>query len=74
MCATIFAILFKAHYARSIMAAWPSGKAEDCKSFTPSSNLGAALVFKTRAVSHFAVFLGPVACWDFGEFDRLSPA
>ena len=24
-------------------AAWPSGKAEDCKSFTPSSNLGAAL-------------------------------
>ena len=23
-------------------AAWPSGKAEDCKSFTPSSNLGAA--------------------------------
>jgi len=26
----------------SQMAAWPSGKAEDCKSFTPSSNLGAA--------------------------------
>jgi hypothetical protein len=25
------------------MAAWPSGKAEDCKSFIPSSNLGAAL-------------------------------
>jgi hypothetical protein len=24
------------------MAAWPSGKAEDCKSFIPSSNLGAA--------------------------------
>jgi hypothetical protein len=24
-------------------AAWPSGKAEDCKSFIPSSNLGAAL-------------------------------
>ena len=24
------------------LAAWPSGKAEDCKSFTPSSNLGAA--------------------------------
>ncbi|BBL86363.1 hypothetical protein PMYN1_Chma555 (chromatophore) [Paulinella micropora] len=23
-------------------AAWPSGKAEDCKSFIPSSNLGAA--------------------------------
>ncbi|MDP6852211.1 MAG: hypothetical protein QGH52_05965, partial [Prochlorococcaceae cyanobacterium ETNP1_MAG_8] len=22
--------------------AWPSGKAEDCKSFIPSSNLGAA--------------------------------
>jgi hypothetical protein len=26
------------------MAAWPSGKAEDCKSFTPSSNLGAAFI------------------------------
>jgi hypothetical protein len=26
-------------------AAWPSGKAEDCKSFTPSSNLGAASDF-----------------------------
>ena len=25
-------------------AAWPSGKAEDCKSFTPSSNLGAAFL------------------------------
>ena len=24
------------------MAAWPSGKARDCKSFIPSSNLGAA--------------------------------
>ena len=24
--------------------AWPSGKAEDCKSFTPSSNLGAACI------------------------------
>jgi hypothetical protein len=27
----------------SLTAAWPSGKAEDCKSFIPSSNLGAAL-------------------------------
>ena len=27
--------------------AWPSGKAEDCKSFTPSSILGAA--FRTAA-------------------------
>ncbi len=25
-------------------AAWPSGKAEDCKSFIPSSNLGAAFI------------------------------
>ncbi len=25
-----------------MLAAWPSGKAEDCKSFIPSSNLGAA--------------------------------
>ena len=28
----------------SVLAAWPSGKAEDCKSFIPSSNLGAAFV------------------------------
>ena len=28
-----------------LTAAWPSGKAEDCKSFIPSSNLGAALYF-----------------------------
>jgi hypothetical protein len=28
------------------VAAWPSGKAEDCKSFTPSSNLGAAFFYK----------------------------
>ena len=28
-------------------AAWPSGKAEDCKSFTPSSNLGAAFDFSS---------------------------
>jgi hypothetical protein len=27
-------------------AAWPSGKAEDCKSFTPSSNLGAAFLLR----------------------------
>jgi hypothetical protein len=33
-------------------AAWPSGKAEDCKSFTPSSNLGAALMIRTPALVH----------------------
>ena len=27
------------------MAAWPSGKAEACKAFTPSSNLGVASKF-----------------------------
>jgi hypothetical protein len=27
-------------------AVWPSGKAVDCKSSIPSSNLGAALIFK----------------------------
>jgi hypothetical protein len=32
------------------MAAWPSGKAEDCKSFIPSSNLGAAF-FQTAGSS-----------------------
>ena len=26
-------------------AAWPSGKAEACKAFTPSSNLGAASIY-----------------------------
>ena len=30
-----------------IVAAWPSGKAVDCKSSTPSSNLGAACKFLT---------------------------
>ena len=29
------------------MAVWPSGKAVDCKSSIPSSNLGAALVILT---------------------------
>ena len=29
----------------SIMATWPSGKAEACKAFTPSSNLGVASIF-----------------------------
>ena len=29
-------------YFGSDLAAWPSGKAGDCKSFIPSSNLGAA--------------------------------
>ena len=37
------------------LAAWPSGKAEDCKSFTPSSNLGAAFIngcgLKLRLIS-----------------------
>ena len=28
----------------SIMATWPSGKAEACKAFTPSSNLGVAFL------------------------------
>jgi hypothetical protein len=27
---------------RRVLAPWPSGKAEDCKSFIPSSNLGGA--------------------------------
>jgi hypothetical protein len=29
------------------MAVWPSGKAVDCKSSTPSSNLGAALKYNS---------------------------
>ena len=33
------------------LAAWPSGKAEDCKSFTPSSNLGPASDFSKPKVS-----------------------
>ena len=35
------------------MAAWPSGKAEDCKSFIPSSNLGAALNRDRSALTWF---------------------
>ena len=34
-----------------IMAVWPSGKAVDCKSSTPSSNLGAAFKFITITLS-----------------------
>lgn len=33
-------------YFGSDLAAWPSGKAGDCKSFIPSSNLGAAWSIK----------------------------
>ena len=29
-------------FRSDFLAAWPSGKAGDCKSFIPSSNLGAA--------------------------------
>ena len=41
------------------MAPWPSGKAELCKSFTPSSNLGGAskLFFMLYASQRIAYFL-----------------
>jgi hypothetical protein len=52
------------------MAAWPSGKAEDCKSFTPSSNLGAALHVESRLALGFAGFCLLGVYWDFGEFYR----
>ena len=50
------------------MAPWPSGKAEDCKSFTPSSNLGGAskrpsdlegLFFASLMESMLDIFGGP---------------
>ena len=47
------------------MAAWPSGKAEDCKSFTPSSNLGAAFVngfgLKLRLISEAGLSFPPLS-------------
>ena len=42
-------------------AAWPSGKAEDCKSFTPSSNLGAASFCGEFQIHHIWCFQG---CFD----------
>lgn len=38
------------------MATWPSGKAEACKAFTPSSNLGVASSFTGfRCVIYFVL-------------------
>ena len=46
-------------------AAWPSGKAEDCKSFTPSSNLGAAFFngfgLKLRLISEAGLSFPPLS-------------
>ncbi len=46
------------------MAAWPSGKAEDCKSFIPSSNLGAAFdnFFQTLGRKPYFRCLDPAKC------------
>jgi hypothetical protein len=46
----------KLWYIMKSMAAWPSGKAGDCKSLTPSSNLGAALIFHVYNHEFFVVF------------------
>ena len=48
-------------------AAWPSGKAVDCKSSIPSSNLGAALLMKRYPVRSFdlAGYLLSGVCGDF---------
>ena len=43
-------------------AAWPSGKAVDCKSSIPSSNLGAAFLIKRD----------PVRLFDLGGFVLLG--
>lgn len=32
------------------MATWPSGKAEACKAFIPSSNLGVAFLFINQII------------------------
>ena len=42
-------------------AIWPSGKAVDCKSSTPSSNLGVALKKETICPSSAK---GPVGGWE----------
>ena len=48
----------------SIMATWPSGKAEACKAFTPSSNLGVASIFwGINCVILFCLYL--VIIWMF---------
>ena len=48
----------------SIMATWPSGKAEACKAFTPSSNLGVASIFwGINCVILFCLYL--VIIWIF---------
>jgi hypothetical protein len=38
-------LLIMYYTINNIMAVWPSGKAVDCKSSIPSSNLGAALFY-----------------------------
>ena len=59
------------------MAVWPSGKAVDCKSSIPSSNLGAA--FKNVAILlPFLVYYDIIlirSCWErggIGRHDRLK--
>ena len=48
----------------SIMATWPSGKAEACKAFTPSSNLGVASIYwGINCVILFCLYL--VIIWMF---------
>jgi hypothetical protein len=48
---------------RRVLAPWPSGKAEDCKSFIPSSNLGGA----SRWTKGFQGTWKPFHC-RWGEF------
>ena len=64
----------------SIMAVWPSGKAVDCKSSIPSSNLGAALKYTTiilfLILYRFIIYITKlfltllIISWECGEIGR----
>ena len=44
-------------FRSDFLAAWPSGKAGDCKSFIPSSNLGAASSIKYLSLIKYLGFI-----------------
>lgn len=52
------------------MATWPSGKAEDCKSFTPSSNLGVAFLSALQVQGTF--FIIGVVCLSRRKFKKYK--
>ena len=59
------------------MAVWPSGKAVDCKSSIPSSNLGAALKFLLLyscffLLLYYIIYLSHWGCGGIGRHDGLK--